>query len=35
MPGGYRLTGLGKELLGTFMPLHHFADKWSRAGKPK
>ena len=33
--GGYRLTGLGKELLGTFMPLHHFADKWSRAGKPK
>ena len=29
--GGYRLTTLGKELLGTFMPLHHFADKWSKA----
>ena len=33
--GGYRLTSLGEELLGTFMPLHHFADKWSRARKPK
>ena len=31
--GGYQLTALGKELLGTFMPLHHFAEKWSkRAG---
>jgi DNA-binding HxlR family transcriptional regulator len=33
--GGYRLTALGEELLGTFMPLHHFADKWSRTRKPK
>lgn len=33
--GGYCLTVLGKELLGTFMPLHHFADKWSQARKPK
>jgi DNA-binding HxlR family transcriptional regulator len=33
--GGYRLTGLGKELLGTFMPLHRFADKWSKAVKPR
>lgn len=31
--GGYRLTTLGKELFGTFMPLHQFAEKWSkRAG---
>ncbi|MBN9587210.1 MAG: helix-turn-helix transcriptional regulator [Afipia sp.] len=29
--GGYRLTALGKELLGTFMPLHRFAEKWSNA----
>ena len=28
VPGGYRLTGLGKELLGTFLPLHKFADRW-------
>lgn len=31
--GGYQLTTLGKELLGTFMQLHQFAEKWSkRAG---
>ena len=26
---GYRLTEMGKELLGTFLPLHKFADRWS------
>jgi DNA-binding HxlR family transcriptional regulator len=26
--GGYALTGLGKELLQTFLPLHQFADRW-------
>jgi DNA-binding HxlR family transcriptional regulator len=30
---GYRLTPLGRELFDTFMPLHHFAERWSkRAG---
>lgn len=33
--GGYRLTPQGNELLGTFMPLHRFADKWSRASNAK
>jgi DNA-binding HxlR family transcriptional regulator len=33
--GGYRLTVMGKELLGTFMPLHHFAAKWSKTRDPK
>ncbi|TKT70543.1 helix-turn-helix transcriptional regulator [Afipia massiliensis] len=33
--GGYRLTAQGEELLGTFMPLHRFADKWSKANKAK
>jgi DNA-binding HxlR family transcriptional regulator len=27
-PSGYRLTETGKELLGTFLPLHKFADRW-------
>lgn len=27
---GYRLTGLGKELFQTVMPLHGFAERWSR-----
>jgi Mn-dependent DtxR family transcriptional regulator len=32
MPGdGYRLTAMGKELLDTFLPLHRFAERWSRA----
>lgn len=31
--GGYRLTALGNELLGTFMPLHRFAEKWSKGEK--
>jgi DNA-binding HxlR family transcriptional regulator len=26
--GGYALTGLGKELLQTSLPLYHFADRW-------
>ena len=31
VPGdGYRLTGLGRELFETFMPLHHFAERWSK-----
>jgi DNA-binding HxlR family transcriptional regulator len=25
---GYRLTEMGRELLGTFLPLHKFADRW-------
>jgi DNA-binding HxlR family transcriptional regulator len=28
--GGYRLTPLGRELCETFMPLHHFAERWKR-----
>jgi DNA-binding HxlR family transcriptional regulator len=27
--GGYGLTPLGRELKETFMPLHHFAERWS------
>jgi DNA-binding HxlR family transcriptional regulator len=26
---GYRLTEMGRKLLGTFLPLHKFADRWS------
>ena len=29
---GYRLTEMGKELLGTFLPLHKFAERW-RGGR--
>jgi DNA-binding HxlR family transcriptional regulator len=25
---GYRLTGMGRELFGTFLPLHRFAERW-------
>jgi DNA-binding HxlR family transcriptional regulator len=32
--GGYGLTALGKDLFATFMPLHQFADRWSKAHKP-
>lgn len=32
--GGYGLTALGKDLFATFMPLHQFADRWSKARKP-
>ena len=29
LPGrGYRLTAAGKELLGTLLPLHRFAQRW-------
>jgi DNA-binding HxlR family transcriptional regulator len=27
-PDGYRLTESGKELHGTFLPLHRFAERW-------
>ncbi len=27
---GYRLTVLGRELSKEFMPLHHFAERWSK-----
>ena len=31
VPGdGYRLTELGKELRETFLPLHRFAERWSK-----
>jgi DNA-binding HxlR family transcriptional regulator len=30
--GGYRLTGLGKELFETFAPLHRFAERWAKRG---
>jgi DNA-binding HxlR family transcriptional regulator len=29
-PRGYRLTEWGKELHGTFLPLHKFAERWSK-----
>jgi DNA-binding HxlR family transcriptional regulator len=28
--GGYRLTELGRELHETFLPLHRFAERWSK-----
>ncbi len=28
-PDGYGLTALGRELCETFMPLHHFAERWT------
>jgi DNA-binding HxlR family transcriptional regulator len=27
---GYGLTPLGRELLETFLPLHHFAERWRK-----
>jgi Mn-dependent DtxR family transcriptional regulator len=27
---GYALTGTGTELLQTFLPLHRFAERWSK-----
>ena len=27
---GYRLTAMGRELLETFLPLHRFAERWSK-----
>ena len=33
MPGdGYRLTELGRELQEKLLPLHHFAERWSKRG---
>lgn len=29
---GYRLTGLGKVLMENFLPLHRFAERWSKRG---
>jgi DNA-binding HxlR family transcriptional regulator len=29
---GYALTAMGRELMQLFMPLHHFAERWQRAG---
>lgn len=31
--GGYALTDLGRDLLQTFLPLHQFADRWSKRAK--
>jgi DNA-binding HxlR family transcriptional regulator len=28
---GYRLTAIGKELVESFLPLQHFAERWSKA----
>jgi DNA-binding HxlR family transcriptional regulator len=30
---GYRLTELGKDLFKTLLPLHRFAERWSKAGR--
>jgi DNA-binding HxlR family transcriptional regulator len=33
MPGnGYRLTGIGRELRENILPLHRFAERWSKRG---
>jgi DNA-binding HxlR family transcriptional regulator len=29
---GYRLTAMGRELFEKFMPLHRFAERWSKRG---
>jgi len=29
---GYSLTGLGRDLNETFLPLHRFAERWSKGG---
>ena len=29
---GYRLTGLGKDLMENFAPLHRFAERWAKRG---
>jgi DNA-binding HxlR family transcriptional regulator len=29
-PDGYRLTETGKQLLGTLLPLHRFAERWGK-----
>ena len=30
---GYRLTGLGQELLRLFLPLHHWSEKWAKVAR--
>ncbi|HEY0851004.1 MAG TPA: winged helix-turn-helix transcriptional regulator [Bradyrhizobium sp.] len=30
---GYRLTGLGKELMENLLPLHRFAGRWSKSAQ--
>ncbi len=30
--GGYGLTGMGRELQENFLPLHRFAERWSKRG---
>lgn len=30
---GYRLTPMGKELFENFLPLHRFAERWSKTSK--
>ncbi|MGM4930092.1 winged helix-turn-helix transcriptional regulator [Tardiphaga sp. 619_E2_N8_5] len=30
-PDGYGLTDTGRELQDTFLPLHHFAERWSKS----
>ena len=30
--GGYRLTEVGRDLLENLVPLHRFAERWSKAG---
>jgi DNA-binding HxlR family transcriptional regulator len=32
IPAGYRLTELGSDLFETFLPLHRFAERWSKVG---
>ena len=33
VPGnGYRLTAVGRDLLENFLPLHRFAERWSKLG---
>jgi len=34
-PGGYSLTPLGRELLGSFLPLQIFADSWAKRRSPE
>ena len=31
--GGYGLTATGRDLLQTFLPLHRFAERWSKRGE--
>jgi DNA-binding HxlR family transcriptional regulator len=31
---GYRLTDMGRELHGTFLPLHRFAERWRLQRRP-